>query len=79
MPGVKVEERRLKAVKNAQLAYKLIDKKENYQKLLDAVENKDKKAFLALCLEIGIGDDEANELWRLIKYESGKESVSICW
>ncbi len=80
MPDAKREERRQRAIENAKLAYKLIDDKEAYRRLLEAIEEKNKPKFIELCSTLGIEKDpRANKLWRLIKYESGKEATNICW
>jgi len=75
-----LDKRQEKAIKNAKMAFKLIEKKENYKRLIDSVEtHENKEKFVALCTEMGIDDPEANELWRLIQFESGKEATGVCW
>jgi hypothetical protein len=75
----KIEERRQNAIKNAQRAYKLIEKKDNYQRLLAAVEtNVNEADFHSLCKDIGLDDEAAKGLWKLIRLESRDEG-KICW
>jgi hypothetical protein len=75
----KIEERRQNAIKNAQRAYKLIEKKDNYQRLLAAVEtNVNEADFHTLCKDIGLDDEAAKGLWKLIRLESRDEG-KICW
>ncbi len=75
-----LDSRQEKAIRNAKMAFKLIEKKENYKRLIDSVEtHENKEKFVALCTEMGIGDPEANELWRLIQFECGKQAMGVCW
>jgi hypothetical protein len=75
----KIETRRQNAIKNAQLAYKLIDKKENYQRLLAAVEtNVNEANFYTLCKDLGMDDEAGKKLWKLIRVECANEG-NICW
>ncbi len=83
MPEETVAERRTRAIKNAKMAYKLLENETEYKKLLDAIEARDKPSFDAICKRLGIVDEpeskRVDKLWRLIKYEAGKEGTNICW
>jgi NAD-dependent DNA ligase len=83
LPNETVQERRTRAIKNAKMAYKLLENEAEYKNLLQAIEDRKKPDFEGICQRLGIVDEgeekRVDKLWKLIKYEAGRQPTGVCW
>ncbi len=72
-----VEEERVKALDRVVMATRLLDSR-IYPDISKAVKDEDKRAFKRLCTKADIPADMADDMWKLIRYES-REDLHPCW
>jgi hypothetical protein len=66
-------------VKNAKMAFKLLDDAKVYSDVIKALDNADKKSFAKICEKLKIPEAQTERLWLLMNYESSREAGTICW
>jgi len=59
------------------MAARLLDKNA-FPKVMEAIANNEKTKFKNLCKDAGISVEMADDMWKLIKYES-RENIRPCW
>ncbi len=72
-----VEEERVKALDRVVMATRLLDSR-IYPAISTAVREEDKRAFKKLCTKADIPANMADDMWKLICYES-REDLHPCW